>query len=137
MNRAQRRAGLAQAASRGSWEWNRVRLGAEDVAAHPITANMVAAWTNDLYSVQRYDNSTQWGLVIQLTIRSHHGRTIPWDDMQRIKDEIAGEAATAVEVYPALEDVVDKAPMRHLWVLPQSLQLPFGLHRDECWGKPR
>lgn len=136
MNRAQRRAGLSQAAHRGSWEWERVHVTEDDLRHYPAMRNLVAAWRNDLYSVQRYDNETSIGLVIQLTVRSHHGRLIGWDDLQRVKNDIVGEAAMAVEVYPPAEQVVDQAPMRHLWVLPQSFDLPFGLHRPECWGGP-
>ena len=134
MNRAQRRAALSAASSRGNWDWERRPISAEDTRPFPDLRNIVAAWVNDLYAVQRYDNQTEWGLVIQLSVRSHHGRTIPWDDLQRIKDELTGEAATAIEVYPAADDVVDKAPMRHLWILPQTVKLPFGLHRAESWG---
>ena len=45
--------------------------------------------------------------------------------MQRIKDEIAGQDATAVEVYPPHSEIVDQADMYHLWVLPEPL--PFSL----------
>jgi len=62
---------------------------------------------------------------------------IPWDDLQRIKNELAGEDRTAIEVFPTVSDLVDKAPMRHLWVLPSGYALPFGLHRQESWGKAR
>lgn len=134
MNRQQRRAALAQASSRGSWEWESRFFSADELAPFPAMRHLAAAWVNDLYAVQRYDNQTELGLVIQLSVRSHHGRLIPWDDLQRIKDELVGEAATAIEVYPAADDVVDEAPMRHLWVLPQTVKLPFGLHRVESWG---
>jgi len=77
MNRSQRRAGLAQAKARGSWEWSRVLLSEHDIEAHPIAENCVAAWTNDLYAVQAYWNETEIGTVEQLSVRSHHGRTIP------------------------------------------------------------
>lgn len=49
-----------------------------------------------------------------------------WWEMQRIKDELAGVEATAIEVYPPRGEVVDGADMYHIWVLPQSL--PFGLY---------
>ena len=44
---------------------------------------------------------------------------------ERIKDEIAGPDATAVEVYPPQAEIVDDADMYHLWVLPAPL--PFSL----------
>lgn len=48
-----------------------------------------------------------------------------WHEMQRIKDEIAGPAATAVEVYPPHDQIVDDADMYHIWILPEPLA--FGL----------
>lgn len=48
-----------------------------------------------------------------------------WWEMQRIKNELAGEHATAVEVYPPQDEVVDGAETFHIWVLPEPL--PFGL----------
>lgn len=47
--------------------------------------------------------------------------------MQRIKDELAGVDATAIEVYPPKAEVIDQADMFHIWVLPGKL--PFGLHK--------
>lgn len=48
-----------------------------------------------------------------------------WYEMQRIKDELAGAEATAVEVYPPRSEIVDGADMFHIWVLTEPL--PFGL----------
>ncbi len=45
--------------------------------------------------------------------------------MQRIKDEIAGPDATAIEVYPPHAEIVDQADMFHIWVVPGPL--PFSL----------
>jgi hypothetical protein len=95
---------------------------------------MLDAFVNDMYSVQRYLNATAWGTVIQLSVRSHFGKVIPWDDLQRIKSELAGPDSVAIEIFPAQADLVDEAPMRHLWVLPKKFVPPFGLHRDESWG---
>jgi hypothetical protein len=46
-------------------------------------------------------------------------------EMQRIKDDLAGAEATAVEVYPPRSELVDEADMFHIWVLPAGL--PFTL----------
>lgn len=51
-----------------------------------------------------------------------------WWEMQRIKDSLAGEAATAVEVYPPRDEVVDDADMYHIWVLPDPLS--FSLFKN-------
>lgn len=50
-----------------------------------------------------------------------------WEEKQRIKTDLVGAAARAIEVYPAETDVVNQAPVSHLWVLPKNFELPFGL----------
>lgn len=64
--------------------------------------------------------------IVHLAVSSLSGVRPTWPEMQRIKDEIAGPDATAIEVYPPKADVVDEADMFHLWVLRGKL--PFGLH---------
>ncbi len=67
------------------------------------------------------------GGVRHLAISSLSGNRPTWWEAQRIKNEIAGDAATAVEVYPPQGEVVDEADMYHLWVLPEGLS--FSLFR--------
>lgn len=49
---------------------------------------------------------------------------IPWDDLQQIKNELAGPYAKAIEIYPAVEDLVYEENIRHLWVIPDYFPLP-------------
>lgn len=72
------------------------------------------------------------GGVRHLAIASLSGIRPTWWEAQRIKSELAGEDATAVEVYPPQSEIVDGADMFHLWVLPEAL--PFSLYRDERRG---
>lgn len=65
------------------------------------------------------------GTAIHLAVSSLTGDRPSWPEMQRIKDELAGKEATAVEVYPPHDEIVDGADMYHLWVLFQPL--PFSL----------
>lgn len=67
--------------------------------------------------------------VMHLGVSSLSGVRPTWPEMQRIKDEIAGVDATAIEVYPPKSEVVDEADMFHLWVLRG--RLPFGLHMTD------
>ena len=46
---------------------------------------------------------------------------ISWDELQRLKGECGYAFYDAVEVYPATEDVVNDANMRHLWVMDEKL----------------
>lgn len=130
MNRQQRRGILAEAKRRGSWEWeNRLVAPHRQLKSWVTLKDMLAAWVNDHYSVQVYEVRTNIGDVIQLVIRRHDGRTIEaWADLQRIKNELVGEGRTAVQMYPAMADLVDQANLYHLWVLPDGYELPFGLH---------
>ncbi len=41
--------------------------------------------------------------------------TISWDELQAIKNLIAGEEAVFIEVYPAVGNVINDAEIRHLW----------------------
>ena len=66
-----------------------------------------------------------WGSVMHLRIRRRSGRgPIPWEALQAIKDEHAGVDATAIEVYPPADEVVDEVEMRHLWVVPPAVPMP-------------
>lgn len=140
MNRQDRRAALATARRRYDLEWIDVPLTDLTFERYPSLRNMRRALKNDVYSVQVYVNRTAWGEVEQLTIRRHDAQPIhQWSELQRIKNEIAGENRTAVEVYPATADVVDQANLYHLWVLPVGFELPFGLHKTTGfggWGSP-
>lgn len=44
---------------------------------------------------------------------------ITWDELQEIKTEVGRGGKFAVEVFPAVNDLVNVANMRHLWVLPE------------------
>lgn len=135
MNRAQRRF-LAATTNKARWgEWEERRFTPGELAGLAVE-NLVTAFVNELFSVQVYDCATSWGPVRQLSIRKHVAPTaIGWDDLQRIKNELAGESIVAVEVFPRASDLIDQAPMRHLWCLPEGIELPFGLHMPNAWGR--
>lgn len=75
-----------------------------------------------LYRPFRDENGNE---VVHLAIRTASQLEPPWRDMQRIKNEICGEEATAVQVMPPASELVDEADMYHMWVL--SGRLPFTL----------
>jgi hypothetical protein len=61
-----------------------------------------------------------------LAISSLSGVRPTFHEMQRIKNEILGYEATAVEVYPPQSDLVDDADMFHLW---STDPLTYGLQK--------
>ncbi len=80
----------------------------------------------------RHWRSKAYGVIVKevdahvkISIHSWAGIRPSWWDVQRIKNEIVGEDATAVEVYPPQSEVVDNEEVFHIWVVPR---LPFSLH---------
>lgn len=104
----------------GPWETIHFLPGSAGVG---WASNFTTAHRNRVFSV--LDRSTHSGFR-HLAVSSLSGTRPTWREMQRIKDGLAGGAATAVEVYPPNDEIVDGADMFHIWVLPGSL--PFGLH---------
>lgn len=45
---------------------------------------------------------------------------ISWDDLWRIKNEIGFSDRDCIEIYPAQEDIINVANIRHLFVLPEK-----------------
>lgn len=115
----------------GPWETRVVPL--DDPRRPELAPNKVwlqSCFLNNRYSVQVSLVGTSIGEVIHLWIRRHDGQVArSWADLQRIKDELAGTARVAVEVFPPANELVDQANMFHLWVMPEGHLLPFGLHR--------
>ena len=85
------------------------------------------AHANDLYAVLERPVATRWGEVRHLAIRTASNLEPPWRDKQRIKNELFGEDAIALEVMPATAELVDEAGMYHMWILPPGFEMPFTL----------
>ncbi len=64
------------------------------------------------------------GGTVHLAVGSLSGRRPTFHEMQRIKNEIVGVEATAIEVYPPQSELVDEADMFHLWTVDP---LPFSI----------
>lgn len=129
MGRHERRATAALARREGWTQFERGPL--PDTRVYNALGRVTATFSNSLYYVVVFEHPTECGLVKQLQVSRHDRQPIrSWGDMQRVKNEIAGEDAVAVEVYPAQRDVVDHAHAYHLWILPPGRDLPFGLHLE-------
>ncbi len=113
----------------GQWERRIISID------HPMRAALPPGerwrpdnYLNNRYSVQISDVTTVGGEIVHLWIRRHDGApTRSWADFQRIKNEVVSPDRTAVEVFPAVDELVDSANMYHLWVLPAGFRLPFAL----------
>tara|TARA_Y100000310_G_scaffold299960_1_gene335241 strand:+ start:103 stop:537 length:435 start_codon:yes stop_codon:yes gene_type:complete len=86
-------------------------------------------WGN--YCVLVSDLETEWGHIKHLWCRKK-GSSLQWGwyELQAIKDKICGPEFDAIEVFPQVENLVDSANMRHLYVF-MDRELPFGLHSKD------
>ncbi len=91
------------------------------------TRDVRSVVANDLYAILIRPIATDWGVVQHLAIRTAANREPPWRDKQRIKNELFGADAVAIEVMPPTGELVDAAGMYHMWVLPAGFRLPFTL----------
>lgn len=64
---------------------------------------------------------------VWLSIRSEDNTAQhDWRHFQRIKNELVGPEAEAIEIYPAESRLVDTSNQFHLWCLPPGTKIPFG-----------
>lgn len=109
----------------GVWgKWETLPLMPGQVGQGGWAATFTACHRNKVFAV--LDRVAEAG-VRHLAVSSLSGIRPTWPEMQRIKDELAGVDATAIEVYPPKAEVIDQADMFHIWVLRGKL--PFGLHK--------
>ncbi|SDA39369.1 DUF7694 domain-containing protein [Mesorhizobium qingshengii] len=80
--------------------------------ARPVLARGAATWPTEWRAAFRVYLDRELGLI-----SVEHDGAIGWEELQAIKDRVAGETATAIEVYPPADRVVNNLPMRHLWIL--------------------
>lgn len=102
----------------GQWPAWSLRQFPPGSAGPGWAAEFTRAHINDVFCV--LDRTLPDG-VRHLMISSLTGERPTWWEAQRIKNELAGESATAIEVYPPQAEVVDDADAYHLWVLPAPL----------------
>ncbi len=75
-----------------------------------------------LYEIRSFENTNGY---LHIAIKRVDGQPIvaSWDVLQAIKNDIAGQEAYAVEVFPEVDRTVYEENMRHLWVFPEGERL--------------
>lgn len=130
MNRHQRRSAAHSIEEMRSQAWTDWEY--KDPRHPEAPSGLTKCCLNNLYSVQFFYQMSSWGIIEHLMVRRHDAKPIrSWAHLQRIKSELVGEDRTAIEVFPATQNLVDEANIYHLWVLPSGFDLPFGLHPKE------
>lgn len=94
-----------------------------------IPKGMTRAYRNTRYTVMVYDNSpTTKGGAIRVMVQNHTDTQIVmhWDELQKIKNQIFGPEAVAVEYYPAESQLINDHNIYWLWLFPDgSLPIPI------------
>lgn len=84
-------------------------------------------YENNIYNVW-INNPAE--LFIHITVARKDNKPVNnWYDLWNIKNQLAGEDATAIEIYPARNDLIDGQNQRHLFVLPKYIcpeKIDFG-----------
>jgi hypothetical protein len=95
---------------------------------------LIAAWRSRTLLVQVY---AEPGRIVRLSVcraaltaDGGYQDGLSWDELQRAKAAVGYGDRDAVEIYPPDVDVVNVASMRHLWVLPIGVPLPFAWRRE-------
>lgn len=100
------------------------------------TRPAIAIFGNDLYDISVYmigEDTVGDGphpdpdMMYHISLKRRDRHVVhDWRHLQAIKNEIFGPERMAFEIYPPESKLVDTANQYHLWVLPESFELPFG-----------
>lgn len=84
----------------------------------------IEVWRSRQYVVQVFsetDGVERLSIIrTELLPNGRFAENITWDELQEIKTETGRGGKFAVEIFPASNDLVNVANMRHLWVLPEA-----------------
>lgn len=83
-------------------------------------------WINNLYQVEvvKHYRDGECGFI-KLSFKSQDGYAVhDWRDMQRIKNELAGEEWTGLEIFPPERFLVDTANQFFIWCY-KDIDIPF------------
>lgn len=97
-------------------DWPATMISADD---------LIAVWRSRNFLVQKFTAPPP--AICRLSINrttlsgDRWAENITWNELQALKNELGFFAHTAVEIFPPIQDVVDVASIRHLWVLDGPL----------------
>ena len=109
--------------------------GGDPDAAERMLMEETELWRNDLYTVSVTRQPEGWVELLSVR-RNDREPDMPWRHLQRIKTELAGEDAEAIELYPAESRLLDTANQRWLWCFPPGYTVPRGFNSGRVVDGP-
>ncbi len=91
---------------------------------HQHDATRIEVWRSRYFLVQVFNEGDGVFRVSVNRVQVRDGSwadNITWDELMEIKRQIGRADAYAVEVLPPDRDIVNVAPMRHFWILPERV----------------
>lgn len=85
---------------------------------------MTRAYRNNRYTVMIKDDSpTTHGPAIRAMVQKHDDKPLPfhWREMQKIKNELFGPEAVAVEYYPPESQLENSHNIYWMWIYPKGI----------------
>lgn len=89
-----------------------------------VPKGMTRAYRNNRFTVMVYDNhKVSTGTVICVLIQKHDDTPINrhWFQLQKIKNEIFGKEAMAIEYYPPESKLIDDHNIYWIWIFPEGV----------------
>ena len=103
----------------------------------PLLKNAHSIYANSWFEVHCFACASSVGAWMQVTVRRHADvADITWEQMQKVKNELFGEASVALELYPAKnEEWKPAVNVRVMYITPVGWPIPFGLGTPTAWGR--
>ena len=86
---------------------------------------ILQVWRSSGFLAQAYSEGDVIRLSINRTVIANGGfdADISWEDLQDIKHQAGYGNRRAVEVYPMDDHIINVANSRHLWILPDDIEI--------------
>lgn len=96
-----------------------------DLSEHAFVPDgMTMAFRNNRYTVMIYGNAkTTHGPATKILIQNHMDEPIKnhWSEIQRIKNELFGKEAMAIEYFPAESELIDQHNIYWIFIYPDGV----------------
>jgi len=108
-----------------------VRVPYEDWPEHikGNKAEPVTMWRSRDYLILAYEDESEYKRLsmcrTDIDEKGQWRQDLSWETIQMLKDASGHADHDAVEIFPRMDDIVNVANMRHLWIMPEPLSFAW------------